>query len=184
MRNAILCRIYSEGIPKITLLAATGNLTILAFRQTIVLTQMSIYKGWQYPNTKQLWAEVFEALHSANQGVNGMIANARQQLFWPILDASIRQTRTQCQTCNSFASSQPREHLMSPPNSEIPFQKMVTDFFNLHGQCYMVYADWYTGWVKVTLLTSAKAKKMKYAAGLVLHIQCTRRHLTIQLPWI
>ena len=43
---------------------------------------------------RQLRAEVLESLHSAHQGVNGMLANARQRLFWPGLGASVRQTRS------------------------------------------------------------------------------------------
>ena len=43
---------------------------------------------------RQLRAEVLESLHVARQGVNVMLANARQRLFWPCLDAIIRQTRS------------------------------------------------------------------------------------------
>lgn len=62
---------------------------------------------------KQLFAEVLESLHSTHQDVNGMLANARQQLFWRGLDASIWQTRDQCQTCNGMALTQPKELLMA-----------------------------------------------------------------------
>ena len=105
---------------------------------------------------RQLRAEVLEALHTAHQGVNEMMANARQRLFWPGLDASIRQTRAQCRKCNIIAPSQPRGPLMPPSNPEFPFQKTVTDLFDLHGKTYMVYADRYTGWMEVTSLSSWK----------------------------
>lgn len=107
---------------------------------------------------RKLRAEVLESLHSAHQGVNGMLANARQRLFWPGLDASIRQTRAQCKVCNVIAPSQPKEPLMLPSNPEFPFQKTVTDFFDLRGKNYLVYADRYTGWVEVTLMSSGNAK--------------------------
>ena len=94
---------------------------------------------------RQLRAKVLEVLNFTHQGVNGMMANARQRLFWPGLDASIRQMRAQCRKCNIIAPSQPREPLMPPSNPEFPFQKTVTDLFDLHGETYMVYADRYTG---------------------------------------
>lgn len=37
---------------------------------------------------RQLHAEVLESLHSAHQGVNGMLENVRQCLFWPGFDVS------------------------------------------------------------------------------------------------
>lgn len=114
-------------------------------------------KGERILIPKQLRAEVLEALHSAHQGVNGMMANARQRLFWPGLDASIRQTRAQCKKCNYIAPSQPREPLMQPSNPEFPFQKTATDLFDMHGKSYMVYADRYTGWIEVAPLPSGKA---------------------------
>ena len=107
---------------------------------------------------RKLRGEVLESLHSAHQGVNGMLANARQRLFWPGLDASIRQTRAQCKICNTMAPSQPREPLMPPPNPEFPFQMTVTDFFDMQGKNYMVYADRYTGWVEVARMSSGNAR--------------------------
>ena len=121
---------------------------------------------------RQLRAEVLEALHSAHQGVNGMMANARQRLFWPGLDASIQQTRTQCRKCNIIAPSQPREPLMPPSNAEFPFQKTVTDLFDLHGKTYLVYADRYTGWMKVTIIREGYSC-IRGPTELVLHIRCT-----------
>ena len=107
---------------------------------------------------RQLRAETLESLHAAHQGVVGMLANARQRLFWPGLDASVRQTRAQCRTCNKIAPSQPREPLMSPADPEFPFQQVVTDFADIQGKSYLVYADRYTGWVEVALMQSGKAK--------------------------
>ena len=54
-----------------------------------------------------------QQLHATHQGVNGMLANTRQQLFWLGLNASIRQTRSQCCIYKTTALSQPRKPLMS-----------------------------------------------------------------------
>ena len=64
---------------------------------------------------QSLRSEVLECLHAAHQGVNGMIANAAQRLFWPGLDASIRLPREQCRECNQMAPSQPSVPLCAHP---------------------------------------------------------------------
>ena len=87
-----------------------------------------------------------------------MLANAREQLFWFGLGASVRQTRAQCRTCNTIAPSQPREPLMSPADPEFPFQQTVADFVDINGKNYLVYANRYTGWVEVALMPTGKAK--------------------------
>ena len=85
---------------------------------------------------KQLRAEVLKPLHSAHQGVNGMMANARQRFFWPGLDASIRQTRAQCRTCNMIALSQPKEpvkpRIPIPENGHRPLRP---SWEKLYGVC-------------------------------------------------
>ena len=97
-------------------------------------------KGNKILIPRQLEAEVLESLHSAHQGINGILANARQQLFWPGLGASARQTRAQYRICNTTAPFQPREPLMSPANPEFPFQQAVVDFVDIHGRNYIIYA--------------------------------------------
>ena len=83
---------------------------------------------------RQLRAEVLESLHAAHRGVNGILANARQRLFWLGLDASIRQTRFQCHICITIPPFQPRELLMWPADLEFPFQQVVVDFADIQGK--------------------------------------------------
>ena len=70
---------------------------------------------------------VLEGLHAAHQGINGMLANARERFFWPGLDASVRLLRSQCRQCNENAPSQPAEQAIPSPQPEYPFQQAVTD---------------------------------------------------------
>lgn len=57
-------------------------------REELYCLEGVIIKGNKILIPRQLRAEVLESLHSAHQGVNGMLANARQRLFWPGLDAN------------------------------------------------------------------------------------------------
>ena len=114
-------------------------------------------KGDKILIPKQLWTEVLEALHSAHPGVNGITDNVRQRLFWPVLDTSIGQTKVQCQGCNSIAPSRSRNPLRPRSNTDFPFQKTVTDLFDLYGKSFMMYEDLYSSWIEVALLPSGKA---------------------------
>ena len=77
-----------------------------------------------------------------------MQALARERLFWPGLDAAIRQVRAQCTQCNENAPSQHREPLILTPDPEVPFQQTVADLCDLEGNLILVYADRYSGWVE------------------------------------
>ncbi|XP_077968889.1 uncharacterized protein LOC144422865 [Styela clava] len=45
-------------------------------------------------------------LHSAHQGTSGMYARAKNALYWPGMNAAIRNTRYNCQKCNNIAPQQ------------------------------------------------------------------------------
>ena len=126
------------------------------------------------PVPKKLRGEVLESLHVAHQGVNGMLANAIQRLFWPGLDASIRQTRTQCKTCNTIAPSQPKEPLMPPPNPGFPFQKTVTDFFDMKGKNYRLLHRMGRSGPRVF---GERRDHMRHNTKGVLHIWCPGRNI-------
>lgn len=54
---------------------------------------------------------------------------------------------------------------------EFSFQQTVIDFFEQHSRNYVMYADQYTDWVEVTLMSIGKARAViKHTENLVLHI--------------
>ena len=100
----------------------------------------------------KLRPSVLEGLHAANQGVTGMLANARDRFFWPGLDAAVRLLRQQCRQCNEQAPSQAAEPPMTSPQARVPFEQVVTDLCNLSGHLFLIYADRFSGWVEVERL--------------------------------
>lgn len=90
---------------------------------------------------------VLRCLHSAHQGVVGMKARANETIYWPGLDADIRNFRANCSTCNSIAPSQPREPMMSSSPPDWPFQAIVMDLFYVGHHAYLACADRFTGWL-------------------------------------
>ena len=92
-----------------------------------------------------------------------MQANARERLFWPGLDAAIRQVRSKCRQCNENAPSQPSEEMVLSPPPDYPFQQVVTDFAEIEGHDFLVYADRYSGWLEVAKLNSKAWKAVHHA---------------------
>ena len=100
-----------------------------------------LMKGHRILIPQLLQAEVLECLHAAHQGVDGMSANAHQRLFWPGLDAHIRQARAQCRSCNRISPSQPKEPLAEPSLPELPSQHTVVDLCDIKGHTFLIFAD-------------------------------------------
>ena len=99
------------------------------------------------------WKRVLQCLHSAHQGVTSMRARANCTVYWPGMNASIRNFRECCIACRTVAPSLPQEPLMPSPQPEWPFQAICMDFLETLNHSYLACADRYSGWLIVYKIT-------------------------------
>ena len=104
-----------------------------------------------------LQKRVLRCLHSAHQGVVGMKARANETVYWPGMDASIRNHRASCVACTKVAPSLPREPILLSPSPEWPFQQIVMDLFYVGHHTYLACADRFTGWLMLYHLKPGQA---------------------------
>ena len=98
---------------------------------------------------QSLRRQVLDNLHAAHQGFNSMSARANQAVYWPGMNASIRNHRLMCHSCNQIAPSQPSEPLIESPSPEWPFQQICTDYFETEEQSYLVAVDRFSCWIEI-----------------------------------
>ena len=98
---------------------------------------------------QSLRKQILETLHSAHQGVCGMKARAAQCVYWPGMDASIRNYRSMCTapTCTTHGPSNQAEPIVLTPLPEWPFQKICMDYFFIDIHSYLVVVDRFSGWI-------------------------------------
>lgn len=89
---------------------------------------------------------ILKCLHLAHQGVTGMQSRAQNSVYWPGMNASIRQCREMCRVCTARAPSQSREPLVLTPTPDWPFQNICMDMFDIDGHLYLACVDRYSGW--------------------------------------
>ena len=78
-----------------------------------------------------------------------MKARAEATVYWPGMNASIRNKRFLCRDCNGIAPSQPKEPIQLSPAPEWPFQQICADYFELSGHSYLSIVDRYSGWINI-----------------------------------
>ena len=110
---------------------------------------------------KPLRKKILHCLHSAHQGVDGMRARANDSVYWPGMNASIRNFRANCSFCTTIAPSQPREPITMTPSPEWPFQQIVMDIFHVGHVTYLACADRLTGWLILYHLNPGHATTSK-----------------------
>ena len=95
------------------------------------------------------------------QRVIGMKARANESVYWPGMDASIRNIRANCMLCSTIAPSQPRELIILTQSPEWPFQQIVIDIFYIGDRTYLTCSDRLTGWLILYRLESGHATSTK-----------------------
>ena len=90
---------------------------------------------------------VLNTLHSAHQGVSSMTSRARGSVYWPGIDADIRNKRYTCQRCNEMTPSHSKEPLIPSPSPLYPYQMICLDYFELGHHVYLICVDRFSGWI-------------------------------------
>ena len=92
------------------------------------------------------------------QGCQQTIRNCRSHNLW-----HKQQRQPPGTQCNEQAPSQPKEQPLPPPAPEVPFEQVAMDLCHLSGHLYLVYADRYSGWVKVAKLSNSTINSVRGA---------------------
>ena len=90
---------------------------------------------------------VLRCLHAAHQGVVGMKARANISVYWPGMDAAIRNYHASCCVCMTIAPSLPQETIVLTPSPQWPFQKICMDMFDVDQVSYLACVDRFSGWL-------------------------------------
>ena len=90
--------------------------------------------------------EVLDHLHSAHQGLEGMLSRAKQSVFWPGLYSDLEKIKGKCKECQVKAPSQPAlpHHPIATP--DYPFQQISADYCTIKSRTWLIIADRFSGW--------------------------------------
>jgi transposase InsO family protein len=72
-------------------------------------------------------------------------------VWWPKIGDDIQRIVSTCQTCQHYARDR-AEPLMPTPLPDLPWQKVGTDLFELHGRHYVVAVDYYSRFIELVEL--------------------------------
>ena len=110
---------------------------------------------------------MLKKIHKAHQGPDSSIRRARESLFWPGMQAAIRETCLGCGTYAQYLAERPVEPLLSYELPSRPWSKVSVDLFQLDGKHYLVTVDHYSDYFELNSLRSTTASAV---------IQAMKRH--------
>ena len=98
---------------------------------------------------KSLRQRVLSILHSAHQGITGMMLRAEEAIFWPNITRDIKSMRLACSSCDKSMPSQSNLPPVDPVIPQFPFQHICADYMQLAGHSYGIIVDRFSNWFQI-----------------------------------
>ena len=135
------------------------------YRDELSVQDGLVFRGERVVIPTDLRQTLKERVHSSHLGIEGCLRRARECLFWPNMNADLKEYISACSICRSHETSQQRETLMPHDVPDRPWAKVGTDLFSISDTSYLIVDDYYSNFWEVDKLDNtdcvAVIKKMK-----------------------
>ena len=114
-----------------------------SYRDELSVHNGVLFKGSRVVIPQLLRPEVKSKIHSSHLGVEACLCKARDTVFWPGMNAEVKDQIKQCSICNEFQAKNQKLPMQSHDLPDRPWSRVAADQFTLHGKEYIVLVDFY-----------------------------------------
>ena len=101
----------------------------LQFKDELLGEYGLIFKGDRLVIPRMTRAGMIKQLHQGHIGVEGCLHKAREVIYWPGVNAEVKDHVSKCDVCNAHRPEQCREKLQTHEFPHLPWAKVGTDLF-------------------------------------------------------
>ena len=105
--------------------------------------ELLVKDGDRLVTPRMMRAGMEQLIHQGHIGVEGCLCRAREVIYWPGMNAEVKDHLSKCDVCNAHRPEQCREELQTHKFPHLPWAKVATDVFELDGQNYVILVDYY-----------------------------------------
>eukprot|EP00794_Sanderia_malayensis_P016489 gene16489-18129_t len=127
-------------------------------RDELAIHDALIYRGERVIVPRVLRPAMKEEIHNSHLGIQACLRRARECVFWPAMNAEIKDYISECDICQSYGANQQRETLFPVEIPERPWQIVSTDLCDWNGNNYLVTVDHYSNFIEVDKLPNTLSK--------------------------
>ena len=169
--DSVLCLVkyYIEnGWPEVRNEVNRIALPYFPFRDELVIDEGFVCKLDRIVIPGALRKSVIETIHSTHIGIENCLRRAREYVYWPNMNAEIRDYISKCDICCKFRAEQQREPMQSYDVPERAWSTVSSDLFDFNGRTYIVLVDHYSSFfecesVQPTTTSVVKFLKTQFA---------------------
>ena len=101
------------------------------FERNVLVKRNLVFKGERIIIPQKLRKIYIENVHASHIGIEGCLRRAREQLYWPRMNAELRDYISKCPICLKSRNNLQKEPIMQETVPERQWQMVSTDLFQL-----------------------------------------------------
>ena len=121
-------------------------------RDELTIQNGILFKGMKVVIPQALRHEMIKRTHSSYLGIEASLRKVRDVIYWPGMNAEIRDFIGQCSTCNELGQKQCKELMMAHQIPKCPWSRVGMDLFSCLHKEYLITVDYYSGFSELDLL--------------------------------
>jgi transposase InsO family protein len=162
----LLAQTICEGWPKEKSQLPSGLSPYWVCRDEMSITDGIVYRGLQAVVPVSMQKAMLLKIHYSHLGAESNIRMCKDIIFWPGMQAAIKDECSNCGICAQYASENPKEPMKSQPIPQYPWQIVSQDLFQWGSSHYLITVDHYSDFIEVdelndtlssTVITHTKA---------------------------
>ena len=127
-------------------------------RQELTIMEDVIMKDNRIVVPTIMRSQIKKLLHSGHLGIVKTKGRARETLYWPGIMKEIENLTHSCEACTEFQNKQKKESLIQHDIPSVPWTKVGTDLFELHGKSYVIVVDYTTNYYDLSQIPDKKSE--------------------------
>ena len=156
----LLSKTITEGWPEDRSKVPNQILPYFTSRDEFSVQNGLIFKGERVLIPHDLRYEIKKAIHASHIGIEGCLRRARECVYWPGMNAEVKEYIAHCETCNKYNTNQHKETLIPHDTGDRPWDKVGVDIFELKNQNFLITVDYFSNFWEVDVLDSPRASQV------------------------
>ena len=123
------------------------------YREEITLHNGILFKNQRVIIPKAMRSEILSRVHSSHQGIASCLRKAKDIVFWPGMNVTIKEMVTSCSVCAEFQAKNTDQPMQTHQVPNRPWSKVGTDLFTVSGKTFITVVDYYSDFVEIDELS-------------------------------
>ena len=155
-----IIQLISLGWPNsISELADNVTRIYFQYRDELVCEDGIIFKGQRILIPASLRKKYLAEIHSSHIGIEGCLRRARELIFWPGMNAEVKDLISRCPICLKYRAQQQKEPIIQEQVPDRAWATVSADLFQYRNQHDIVMVDHFSNFVEIATLAKQLSSK-------------------------